>query len=71
MFELAMSPLVFDLGMNEPSPVLFGRDEEMYGEVVCLGCRLVIGIGLEDSELLAPLCEDSERKCRMELLLLM
>lgn len=49
------SPLVFDLGIKEYSPLFFGRDEEMNGETVCLGWRMVIGIGFEDSEPLPPI----------------
>jgi hypothetical protein len=58
------SPLVFDLGMNECSPLFFGREEETNGETFCLGWRwLLIGIAFEDSELLPPICEDdSERR---------
>jgi len=65
------SPLVFDLGINECSPLFFGRDEEMNGETVCLGWRLLlIGIALEDSELLPSIWEDdSERRWWIELLL--
>jgi hypothetical protein len=66
-----MSPLVFDLGINECSPLFLGRDEEMNGETACLACRLLIGIGFEDSEPLPPITEeDSERIWYMELLLL-
>jgi hypothetical protein len=58
------SPLVIDLGMYECSPLFFGRDDEMNGDTVCLGCLglLLTGIGFEDSELL-PICdEDPDRR---------
>lgn len=58
---VAKSPLVFDLGIYECSPLFFGNDDEMNGETVCLVCRgLFTGIGFEDSELL-PICGDSDR----------
>lgn len=65
------SPLVFDLGMYECSPPFFGRDDDMNGDTVCLGCLgLFIGIGFEDSELL-PICdEDPDRRWFVEVLLL-
>lgn len=64
------SPLVLDLGIYACSPLFFGKEEEMNGETVCLGCLLFTGIGLEDSELLPIWDEDSDRKWWTELLLL-
>ena len=55
------SPLVLDLGMYECSSPFFGREDEMNGETVVLGCRLFTGIGFEDSELL-PICDDPDRR---------
>lgn len=65
-----MSPLVFDLGMNDCSPPFFGRDEEVYGETACLGCLLLTGIGLDGSTALSRDVDSDRRKWR-ELLLLM
>jgi hypothetical protein len=62
--SVATSPLVFDLGINECPPLFFGRDDEMKGETACLACRLLIGIGFDDSVPLPvpPVTEeDSER----------
>lgn len=35
--EEVKSPLVLDLGMNECSSLVLGRDEETNGDTVCLG----------------------------------
>lgn len=40
------SPLVFARGMKECSPPFFGKEEDIKGDTVCLGCRLFTGIGL-------------------------
>ena len=57
--KVTKSPLVFDLGINECSSLLFGSDEDMNGETACLGWRLLllIEIAFEDSEPLPPNCE--------------
>lgn len=48
--KLAMSPLVFDLGINEYSPLLLGSDEDMNGETACLIDLEPPVIGIDEPE---------------------